>query len=356
LTNGNYFITLRSLDRLPIVPAVIMRKQEATRLQQQNASQNSSKEIEMRDKRIKLIYFSLGGSRAKQISVDGKRILLLGSFAVLVLCLLAALILGGFTRVLHDYQKSRLTKANKQLKDQLVAIDEVVKNLDKKMKLLEEKEKDYCVFLEMPQINDDVRKVGTGGYARNMNQIQATSALDTDVRQEALAIHSILDQLTKRMNLSIQMRDEIERKFHEKEEDLKAFPSIWPVNGRRITDGFGPRIHPLTGKPDDHQGIDISAPRGTDVWATADGVVELAQNRYIPNKSYGKYVKINHGNDFCTLYGHLDKILVNEGQKITRGQVIGKVGTTGCSTAPHLHYEVIQDEKKTNPVYHMIDD
>jgi murein DD-endopeptidase MepM/ murein hydrolase activator NlpD len=354
LTKGKYFITLHPLDRLPQFPAIIMRKQEATRLQ--NASQDNSKEIEMRNKRIKLIYFSLGGSQLKQFSFDWRKILIFSVTAVAGVCLLAALILGGFTKVLHNSKIIRLSKANEQLRTQLTEFDASVRQLNDKMRQIEEEEKDYLVFLEMPQINEGMRGVGTGGHALNTSWDKATTALDTDLRQEASAIHDLLVQLTKRMDLSMQMRDEIQKRFHEKDEKLKLFPSIWPVAGRRITDGFGHRTHPLTGKPDDHPGTDISSPRGADVWAAADGVVaRTVVKNYTPNKGYGRFIDIAHGDEYITRYAHLSKVLVKPGDKVKRGEVIGKVGDTGGTTGPHLHYEVFQNNENKNPWDYMLD-
>jgi len=310
----------------------------------------------MRDKRIKLIYFTLGGSEARQISLDWKRILLLGTGSVLGLCFIAAIILGGFTKVLHSYQNNRLSKANTQLQDQLEEMDEIVKNLDNKIKLIEQGEKDYAVFLDMRHIDDDIRGVGTGGYARTTYRYEATSALNSDVRNEAFSIHSKLEELSRRIELSEKTRKEIRGKWFQKEDDLKKFPSIWPVSGRRITDKFGPRIHPLTGLPDDHKGIDISAPRGTPVHASADGIVITSENTFIPNKGLGRYIKIDHGNGYITKYGHLSKILVKVGDRINRNDIIGKVGTTGSSTAPHLHYEVVVENNAKDPYQFMLDD
>lgn len=346
---------MRKLDRLPKFPAIIMKKHNATRLE--NASSSNSEEIEMRDKRIKLIYFSLGGSRAKEFSFEWKRMLLFATTSVVGLSIVTAIILGGFTKVLHSYQVSHLSKANSQLSDQLSTMDEKVRHLDQKMRLIEENEKDLAVFVDMEPLPSDFRGVGTGGYARNTYRYEKTSALDADIRQEALKVHEILEVLRRRMDLSIQNREAITKKYHENMEGFKRFPSIWPLAGGRITDKFGPRIHPLTGKPDNHPGIDISSPRGADIWATADGVVVRAKKKYIPNRGYGKYVDINHGhgNDYLTRYAHLSKVLVKVGQKVTRGQVIGKVGDTGMATGPHLHYEVIEHNNPKDPWEHMLD-
>jgi len=123
-----------------------------------------------------------------------------------------------------------------------------------------------------------------------------------------------------------------------------AIPSMWPVHGQ-ITGGFGQRMDPLNGEAAVHNGIDISAPSGTEVQVTADGVVTYASRE----AGYGNEVLVDHGGGILTKYGHLRRIDVVVGQEVREGQVIGTVGLTGRSTGPHLHYEVIVHQTPVNP-------
>ncbi len=125
---------------------------------------------------------------------------------------------------------------------------------------------------------------------------------------------------------------------------LNTLPGIWPVNGR-LGDGFGTRLDPFSGEGAMHTGVDITAPRGTPVKATADGLVVSAGWNY----GYGRCVVIDHGNSYQTLYGHLSRIDVLEGQEIRQGDVLGAVGNTGHSTGYHLHYEVRIKSTPVNP-------
>ena len=125
--------------------------------------------------------------------------------------------------------------------------------------------------------------------------------------------------------------------------------------GGRISDKFGYRLDPFIQKIKHHDGVDISAPRGTEVYASADGIVERAKNNYKPNHGYGKEVIINHGNGIKTRYAHLDKINVKPGQRVNRWDIIGWVGNTGRSTGPHLHYEVMANGQHKDPQLYMID-
>jgi murein DD-endopeptidase MepM/ murein hydrolase activator NlpD len=125
---------------------------------------------------------------------------------------------------------------------------------------------------------------------------------------------------------------------------LADAPSLWPIEGR-VTSSFGERQDPFNGEGAFHAGIDIAAPYGTAVRATADGDVEKAGF----GSGYGREVRIDHGHDLLTVYGHLSSFAVTEGEHVTRGQVIGYVGESGRATGPHLHYEVRVHDVAVNP-------
>jgi len=130
--------------------------------------------------------------------------------------------------------------------------------------------------------------------------------------------------------------------------DPSTVPSLWPVRGQ-ITAGFGQRMDPFSGEGAFHAGVDICAPFGTSVEATAEGIVLHAG----PDTGYGNEVLVDHGYGITTKYGHLSKIFVVVGQEVKRGQTIGAVGMTGKATGPHLHYEVIVHETPVNPAKYL---
>ncbi|MFH1540299.1 MAG: M23 family metallopeptidase [Elusimicrobiota bacterium] len=144
---------------------------------------------------------------------------------------------------------------------------------------------------------------------------------------------------------------ELKKSFDNSSEFIKseksrwlATPSRWPCYGR-ITCNFGPRIHPINGYKEMHLAIDIAADRGDPIKSPADGEVKLADWQ----PGYGKLIVVEHGCGFITRYGHCSKILVKHGQKVKRGQTIGLVGSTGCATAPHIHYEIWKNGRAQNP-------
>ncbi len=126
-----------------------------------------------------------------------------------------------------------------------------------------------------------------------------------------------------------------------------TFPDKWPTDGGVISSNYGARTGPIEGGYDWHPGIDIAVEFGTPIYATAAGTVEMAGW----NGGYGRYVRLNHGNGYQTAYGHMSGIAVATGQQVIKGEIIGFVGSTGYSTGPHLHYEVLADGETIDPFY-----
>ena len=157
------------------------------------------------------------------------------------------------------------------------------------------------------------------------------------------------DRLTVRLAAQTRSLAEMEKIANNKADMLARIPAIRPLkNMYSITSGFGRRYHPVLKQLRAHTGVDIAAPKGTPVYATADGTVS-GDN---PGSGYGIAVVINHGYSYQSLYAHLSKKTVRPGQKVKRGQIIGYVGATGLASGSHLHYEVIKNGQRVNPVYY----
>jgi murein DD-endopeptidase MepM/ murein hydrolase activator NlpD len=137
---------------------------------------------------------------------------------------------------------------------------------------------------------------------------------------------------------------------------LASIPAIQPVSNsdlKRIASGFGYRIDPVYKTPRMHAGLDFTAETGTPVYATGDGIVEIAGSQ---GDGYGNKVLINHGYGYETLYAHNSRVMVRAGEKVKRGQTIALVGNTGKSTGPHCHYEVWKNGTKIDPVNYFFND
>ncbi len=202
----------------------------------------------------------------------------------------------------------------------------------------------YRVYFEANPISDEQRKAGFGGVNR-YNNLEGF-----DNSNLIISTSKKLDVLTKQIVVQSKSLDEIARLAEEKEQLLKAIPTIKPVKNEdltRMASGYGYRSDPFTKARKFHRGMDFTAPRGTPVYATGNGVVKRADRR---SSGYGRHIRITHGFGYISLYAHLYKYVVRRGQKVKRGDLIGFVGSTGRSQAPHLHYEIIKDGKHVNPL------
>ncbi len=202
----------------------------------------------------------------------------------------------------------------------------------------------YRLYFEANPIPDEQRKAGFGG----VNRYKYLEGFDNS----KLIIESSkrLDILQKQIVVQSKSLDEIAKLAEEKEKLLAAIPAIQPVRNEdltRMASGYGMRNDPFTKVRKMHWGMDFTAPRGTPVYASGDGVVTRADSN---SAGYGKHIRIDHGYGYVSLYAHLYKYNVRKNQKVKRGDLIGFVGNTGRSEAPHLHYEIFKDEQRINPI------
>ena len=202
----------------------------------------------------------------------------------------------------------------------------------------------YRVYFEASPIPTEQRRAGFGGVNR-YNYLEGYESSNLIVNTAKR-----IDILTKELVIQSKSLDEIELLAKNKESLLTSIPSIQPVNMsdlKRMASGYGYRIDPFTKMRTMHFGMDFSAKTGTPIYATGDGRVARADNRAA---GFGNHVRINHGFGYESIYAHMSKITVKRGYKVKRGDLIGYVGNTGRSVAPHLHYEIIKDGRKINPI------
>jgi murein DD-endopeptidase MepM/ murein hydrolase activator NlpD len=176
------------------------------------------------------------------------------------------------------------------------------------------------------------------------------AAAGNNAGEAASADDDLISQLETHLTKTQELQKTIVAKFELRRKQLEHIPSIRPLLSGHITDLFGKRKDPFLYRTRHHQGLDIGAPSGTEVFAPANGVVEFVKTTYRRKSGYGKAVVINHGYGIKTLYGHLSEIKVKPGQKVERWDIVGLVGETGRATGPHLHYEVWVDGEATDPL------
>ena len=277
-------------------------------------------------------YYPTMGERAKGV--------LKLSCASLVI---AALFVIIFNYIVATPNEQNLKAENKRLKSQYGVMSARLDNMLEVMDKMEERDDNfYRVMMQLDPMSDDQRLAGL----ENENRYSQLSKL-SDSR--------LVEQLSKRMNLlekkifsQLQSFDQLQEALGNQQDRLAHIPSVLPINiaDYTMSSGYGYRVDPIYGASKFHEGLDFAASTGTDVFATGDGKVMVAGRE----KGYGNCVDISHGYNYLTRYAHLSEVLVKPGEEVKRGQLIGKVGSTGKSTGPHLHYEVRYKDVPQNPV------
>ena len=301
-------------------------------------------------KKIKY-FFNTHTLRFEKVEVP-LRVRLLQTFGFITASIVTGVIIVIVMFQYIDSPKEKLLRQqNQAYKESYSVLQERVKQLELQMNELENRDNDvYRSIFEADPIPDSAR-VKVMEAKKEVQLIQNLSnsdLLETMVGQ--------LNNLSLRMAYQTKSFSEITDMVKNKEKLLKAIPAIQPVNNKnlnRVASGFGYRVDPLYKDYRLHAGLDFAAPSGTPIYATADGVVQAAG---FNTDGYGNKVVINHGYGYQTLYGHMVRVKARVGQSVKRGEVIGYIGSTGKSTGPHCHYEVIKRGQKVDPVYYFYND
>ena len=245
-------------------------------------------------------------------------------------------------------------EANKKyeiLRDNYNGINGKVKTLEQQLVALEKRDNEvYRSIFEANPLPDSARAKAI----EQKKELDKINIIGEDVLGKDIAAQ--LMNLSARMAFQFESYASIEKLINNQEAKLSSLPAIQPVSNKqlnRIASGFGMRIDPVYGTPKMHRGLDFTAPQGTPIYATGDGVIITAGNS---GDGYGNHVEINHGYGYVTLYGHMVRVKGRSGQKVKRGEIIGWVGSTGKSTGPHCHYEVSINGANVNPVYFFSND
>lgn len=274
-------------------------------------------------------------------------------FVGLALSYFVVIVVVGFVFMftwLHFFPSTRekqLMDENKMLRSQYKSLNGRLGNLEKVMNELADKDNNiYRMVFESEPIPDAVRNGGFGGVNRYA-EIEAIPNMELVVQT-----NQRVDILMKKIYIQSLSFDTIVDLAKNKQEMLQHIPGIQPLKSYKYVSGFGTRMHPIYKTLRTHSGIDLVAPTGTKIYATGDGIVRSAKFE----RGYGKAILIDHGYHYKSMYAHCSELLVKPGQKVKRGEVIGKVGNTGVSTGSHLHYEIIKDGKKVNPINYFLND
>ncbi len=248
-------------------------------------------------------------------------------------------------------REQALERDNKQLRKQFELIKKQLQDIEIILADMQQRDDNiYRIIFEAEPYPTYKRERATGGNNKYKEFENYTSG------EIIISTYQLLDRIEKKLYAQSKSFDEVIALAKRKEKMLNSIPAIMPIAKKALTAGIGPfgwRIDPIYKTRAMHTGMDFPSTIGTDVYATGDGVVQSIESNYW---GYGNIVLINHGFGYQTLYAHLSAFDVKTGQKVKRGQVIGKVGSTGKSTAPHLHYEVWKNGEKVNPVNYYFND
>ena len=272
-------------------------------------------------------------------------------------CFAALLTAGVLMVVIHRFFPSpnevMLANENDILRDQIAEMDDMYTELSAVVGNLQHRDRAlYRMSFGAEPIDDNVWQGGRGGHDAydDLRELPRSGDRMAQLREK-------VDQLRYQMDLQSRSLDSITVMAQNKEDRLASIPSIKPIRrdkySRKIENlsGYGYRIHPIHKVKKMHYGIDFNCARGTAIQATGKGKVVLAGK----NAGFGNCVIIDHGYGYKSLYGHMSEILVKHGQEVTRGEILGKVGSTGISSGDHLHYEIRKNGERVNPIQYCYD-
>ena len=288
----------------------------------------------------KLYYYSESDVSFKAI---GKGKLFFAVFSLMLAASFATVLFGYMGVDLFGFRTMRtdsMFRENSVLKAQLTSLNRKLDSFQGVMKTLGQSDEQLRISVNLAPIPEDMRRAAVGGVEVNRDY-----GVTKDANSLLANAANTLDLLERESKMQGESYTNIMNKFQSNQKLFTHIPAIDPVRCGVVTDGFGMRYHPILRMRLMHEGIDLVADVGTNVYATGDGTVSYVG----PRGGYGTVVEIDHGFGYSTLYGHLSKALVKEGQKAKRGQVIALTGDTGLSTGPHLHYEVIKDGVHVDP-------
>jgi len=285
-------------------------------------------------------YFYFSDEECKYVEVKRGRGAMFAMFFVALLLLSAGTVVS-----LHFYFHIPLLpiQHERQVDADVQKLHEKLDRMARTLEKLAQVDNTLRTAVNLPVISEEEKQMATGGNRLSLLESPMPAALATTAQ--------LINQLSRQIERQESSYQEIFGKYKENQELFACIPAIKPIDAPR-TSGFGMRLHPIYQIMKFHSGQDFTAPTGTPIYATGNGIVETAA--FVDG--YGNCVIIDHGFGYKTVYAHQSKLAVKAGQSVKRGMLIGYVGNTGVSEAPHLHYEVVKDGIKVNPSSYFFED
>jgi len=287
----------------------------------------------------------------KKIDRTSKKYILQAIAFFAVSIFMAFLVNWVFTSHFETPKEHQLKQENKNLLFKYDMLAQKIEGINSVLNQVEQRDDNlYRPIFELDPIPNQFREAGVGG-ANRYNDMRKYAKAET-----IISVAKKLDKVKKKLYVQSRSFDAVIEEAKNKEAMIAHIPAIQPIAIKdfgRISDYYGRRRDPFTGNVRMHHGMDFTGPVGTDIYATGDGrVIKAEYSAY----GYGKEVVVDHGYGYRTIYAHLHDILVERGDKVKRGQVIGTLGNTGRSTGPHLHYEVRKWNRPVDPFNYYFND
>ena len=297
-----------------------------------------------------LYYFcpkTLTYKKAKYPEWYNAKILAIGAVILLIIAFVADHFTGNYLgNMFHNFVSSE--RKNILLTRNLYNLRTKVDSLEKALTHLSDNDKNLRLKVNLPLSPDDAKPSGTGGKSYDPYSEVPIDYLDTGINSLSKVVENLLKHVKKQKS----SYEEILQKYNYDQEFFKAVPAIKPMEGPYDIHGFGMRLHPVLRYVKMHEGVDIIAPENTPVYASGDGTVQLVGYQ----GGYGLLIVIDHGYGYQSYYGHLRSAHVQVNETVKRGQLIASSGNTGLTSGPHLHYEVVYNNDKVDPVKYFVDD
>ncbi len=302
-------------------------------------------------KRKKLFFYS--DERVSYVAAKGYRLKMIALVAAATV--VGLFVLGFVNNSYGDFlglgikTTSELSTENYLLQQHVRELNERMMNYSSSLNSFARSDDQLRSIVNLPKIDLETRQLGTGGAAVESYE----GLISKDANELIGSSQQLLNKLDKEVAFQKTSYEQIYKQYENNKAVFSSMPAIKPMTGTYSYHGFGMRRDPFIGILKKHEGVDIHGDVGTPVYATGDGVVEFTG---ATGSGYGIALEINHGYGYKSWYAHLSKCVARSGQKVKRGTLVAYSGNTGRSTAPHLHYEVIRNGEKQNPVEYFVDD
>jgi murein DD-endopeptidase MepM/ murein hydrolase activator NlpD len=298
-------------------------------------------------------YYDTETCKYERVRTKKSDVILNGLGIMSLTVIMAVGLLFGYSAYFESPKELILKNEVKELEFYYDKLNKDVEKLNATLNNIEQRDDNiYRVVLGAEPIEKTVRDVGIGGADRYAD-IKSKNIGHKDL---VIGLHEKVDKLRRKLYIESKSQDEVVQLADKKEKLYAAIPAIQPISNKQLialASGFGFRVHPVYKVKKMHAGIDFAASIGTPIYATADGKVAVVDVKF---SGYGKVVEIDHGFGYRTRYAHMHDFAVRVGQNVKRGDLIGYVGNTGLSTAPHLHYEVSINGQQVDPVHYFFND